>query len=66
MKVGDRVLEPTKWGAKVGDLVGRRSVPRFLGVVVDIDETSAKVFYLTARQPRWVSFDLLEVLNESR
>lgn len=66
MKVGDRVLEPTKWGAKVGDLVGRRSVPLFLGVVVDIDKTSAKVFYLTARQPGWVSFDLLEVLNESR
>jgi len=34
-------------------------------VVIDIDETSAKVFYLTARQPRWVSFDLLEVINES-
>jgi len=50
---------------KVGDLVGRLSVPLFVGVVIDIDETSAKVFYLTARQPRWVSFDLLEVINES-
>ena len=51
---------------QVGDLVGRLSVPLFLGVVVEIDESFAKVFYLTAKQARWVSFDLLEVLNERR
>ncbi len=51
---------------QVGDLVGRLSVPLFLGVVVEIDESFAKVFYLTAKQVRWVSFDLLEVLNASR
>ena len=51
---------------QVGDLVGRLSVPLFLGVVVEIDESFAKVFYLPAKQARWVSFDLLEVLNERR
>ena len=51
---------------KVGDLVGRLSVPLYIGVDVDVDDTSAKVFYQKFSKARWVSFDLLEVLNESR
>ena len=50
---------------KTGDLVQRLSVPLRVGVVVHVDETSAKVLYLGAPTPRWVSFDLLEVINES-
>ena len=55
---------------KVGDLV--RSVGLRLGVVVALDShlnRYAKVFYTVAdahANPRWVSFELLEVLNESR
>ena len=55
---------------KVGDLV--RSVGLRLGVVVALDShlnRYAKVFYTVADaygNPRWVSFELLEVLNESR
>jgi len=51
---------------KVGDLVGRLSVPLRIGLVVDVDATSAKVLYLAARQSRWVSFELLEVISERR
>ena len=54
----------------VGDLVGRLSVPLRIGLVVDVDATSAKVLYLTRsdreRSFRWVSFELLEIINESR
>ena len=54
---------------KVGDLVQRLSVPLRLGVVVDVDSHGnryAKVFYTDADVSEWVSFELLEVLNESR
>lgn len=53
---------------KVGDLVQRLSVPLRIGVVVDVDlfETFAKVLYLGAPTPGWVSFDLLEVISENR
>ena len=57
---------------KVGDLVQRLSVRLRLGVVVALDShlnRYAKVFYTVAdahANPRWVSFELLEVLNESR
>ena len=51
---------------QVGDLVGRLSVPLRIGLVVDVDATSAKVLYLAVRQSRWVSFELLELINASR
>jgi len=57
---------------KVGDLVQDFSILRRLGVVVALDShlnRYAKVFYTVAdahANPRWVSFELLEVLNESR
>ena len=55
---------------QVGDLVGRLSVPLRIGLVVDVDATSAKVLYLARsdreRSFRWVSFELLEIINESR
>ena len=51
---------------KVGDLVGRLSVPLRIGLVVDVDATSAKVLYLAVRQSRRVSFELLELINASR
>ena len=54
---------------KVGDLVLRLSVPLRLGVVVALDShlnRYAKVFYTDADVSEWVSFELLEVLNESR
>jgi hypothetical protein len=51
---------------KVGDLVRRLSVPLRVGVVVDVDEAFAIVFYTHENKGRWVSFDLLEVINENR
>ena len=51
---------------KVGDLVQRLSAPLRVGVVVHVDEAYAKVLYCGTAQPTWVSFELLEVVNESR
>ena len=54
---------------KVGDLVQRLSVRLRLGVVVDVDSHGnryAKVLYTDADAHEWVSFELLEVLNENR
>ena len=50
---------------KTGDLVQRLSVPLRVGVVVHVDETFAQVVYCDAAKRTWVSFDLLEVINES-
>ena len=54
---------------KVGDLVQRLSVPLRVGVVVEVDQitlTYAKVLYSGNALPTWVSFDLIEVINENR
>jgi hypothetical protein len=54
---------------KVGDLVQRLFFPRRLGLVVDVDSHGnryAKVLYTDADAHEWVSFELLEVLNENR
>jgi len=51
---------------KVGDLVRRLSVPLRIGVVVEVNDFFAIVFYTDENKDRWVSFDLLEVINENR
>ena len=54
---------------KVGDLVQDFSILRRLGVVVALDShlnRYAKVFYTDADVSEWVSFEWLEVINESR
>ncbi len=54
---------------KVGDLVRRLSAPLRVGVVVEVDKitlTYARVLYSGIALPTWVSFELLEVVNESR
>jgi len=51
---------------KVGDLVRRLSVPLRIGMVVGVDDTGVILFYHDDNKAQWVSFDLLEVISESR